>query len=186
MGAHAQTPTPKRQIAAFVNRAPYRLFRPLDSGHGLWPWALARDGVPREGKYSRGRPERSAAKSKGDEVGAPGSARGDPLAGPRACPPLEGPITGFMWTPYLPVRDRTCLRATHRQAQTGTRRTSCHEQKNRDAAWRVNFAFFRSKRCFSAKIRLPSLPVRGGLYHPLPSTSSAIPPALNMKCQLRS
>jgi len=37
------------------------------------------------------------------------------------------------------------------------------------------FAPFRSKRCFSAKIRLPSLPVRGGLYHPLPSTSSAIP-----------
>ena len=53
--------------------------RPLDSGHGLWPWALARDRVPREGKSSRGRPERSAAKSKGDEVGAPGSARGDPL-----------------------------------------------------------------------------------------------------------
>ena len=32
-----------------------------------------------EGKSSMGRPERSAAKSKGDEVGAPGSARGDPL-----------------------------------------------------------------------------------------------------------
>ena len=51
---YRQAPTPKRQIAAFVNRAPYRLFRPLDSGHGLWPWALARDGVPREGKSSRG------------------------------------------------------------------------------------------------------------------------------------
>jgi len=51
---HRQAPTPKHQITAFVNRAPYRLFRPLDSGHGLWPWALARDGVPREGKSSRG------------------------------------------------------------------------------------------------------------------------------------
>jgi hypothetical protein len=39
----------------------------------------------------------------------------------RVCPPLEGPITSFMWTPYLPVRDRT---------QTVTRRTSCHEPKN--------------------------------------------------------
>jgi hypothetical protein len=98
------------------------------------------------------------------------------LAGPRACPPLEGPITGFMWTPYLPVRDRTCLRATHRQAQTGTRWTSCHESRNRnrDAARRVSFAFFGSKRCFSAKIRLPSLPVRDGLFHSLPSTCSAI------------
>jgi hypothetical protein len=28
--------------------------RPLDSGHGLWPWALARDRVPSEGKSSRG------------------------------------------------------------------------------------------------------------------------------------
>jgi hypothetical protein len=55
------------------------VFRPLDSGHGLGPWALARDRVPSEGKSSRGRPERSAAKSKGDEVGAPGSARGGPL-----------------------------------------------------------------------------------------------------------
>jgi len=54
--------------------------RPLDSAHGFCPWALARDRVPGEGKSSRGRPERSAAKSKGDEVGAPGSARGDPLA----------------------------------------------------------------------------------------------------------
>ena len=54
--------------------------RPVDSGDGLWPWALARDRVPSEGKSSRGRPERSAAKSKGDEVGAPGSTRGDPLA----------------------------------------------------------------------------------------------------------
>jgi hypothetical protein len=60
-------------------KAKIKLGRPLDSGHGLWPWAFARDGVPREGKSSRGRPERSAAKSKGDEVGAPGSARGDPL-----------------------------------------------------------------------------------------------------------
>jgi hypothetical protein len=53
--------------------------RPLDSGHGLRPRALARDGVRNEGEPSRGRPERSAAESKGDEVGAPGSARGDPL-----------------------------------------------------------------------------------------------------------
>ena len=68
------------------------------------------------------------------------------------------PITGFMWTPYLPVRDRTCLRATHRQAQTGTRRTSCHEprNRNRDAAWRVTSALFRSKRRLSVK--LPLLP----------------------------
>ena len=50
--------------------------RPLDSGHGFWPWALARDRVPSEGKSPRGRPERSAAKSKGDEVGAPSSAGG--------------------------------------------------------------------------------------------------------------
>ncbi len=50
--------------------------RPLDSGHGLWPWALARGRVPSEGKSSRGRPERSAAKSKGNEVGALGSAGG--------------------------------------------------------------------------------------------------------------
>jgi hypothetical protein len=41
------------------------IIRPLDSGHGLRPW---------------GCPERSAAKSKGGEVRAPGSARGDPLA----------------------------------------------------------------------------------------------------------
>ena len=40
------------------------------------PWALARDGVPNGVKSSRGRPERSAAESKGDEVGALGSARG--------------------------------------------------------------------------------------------------------------
>ena len=63
-----------------------RCSRPLDSGHGLWPWAPARDGVPREGKSSRGRPERSAAKSKGDEAGAPGSAQGDP---PRYCPSIR-------------------------------------------------------------------------------------------------
>jgi hypothetical protein len=163
---HRQAPTPDGESAALIRRAPYRLFRPLDSDHGLWPWALARDGVPREGKSSRGRPERSAAKSKGDEVGAPGSARGDPLPGPRACPPLEGPITGFMRTPYLPVRDRTCLRlpvafatqtgATHRQAQTGTRRTSCHEpnNRNRDAAWRVISALFRSKRRLSVNFGL--------------------------------
>jgi len=123
---HRQAPTPDGQIAAFINRAPYRLFRPLDSGHGLWPCALAQDRVPKEGKSSRGRPERSAAKSKGDEVGAPGPARGDPLAGPRACPPLEGPIKGFMWT-------------------------SCHEPRNRDAAWRVISALFRRKPPASSK-----------------------------------
>ena len=33
----------------------------------------------------------------------------------------------FMWTPY-------------------TRRTSCHEPRNRDAAWRMISALFRSKR----------------------------------------
>jgi len=85
--------------------------RPLDSGHGLWPWALARDRVPSEGKSSRGRPERSAAKSKGDEVGAPGSARGYPLAEvledtkAKGCPlpssqkpnsvPMHTPVTNF-------------------------------------------------------------------------------------------
>jgi hypothetical protein len=53
--------------------------RPLDSGHGLWPRAFARDGVLRKGTSSRDRPEPNAAKSKGDEVSAPGSARGDPL-----------------------------------------------------------------------------------------------------------
>ena len=136
---HRQAPTPKHQIAAFVNRAPYRLFRPLDSGHGLWPWAPARDGVPREGKSSRGRPERSAAKSKGDEVGAPGLCPWGPTRRSprlpasggftrlwRVYPPLEGPITGFMWTCLrLPVRCTQTGAVTHRQAQTGTRRTSC-------------------------------------------------------------
>jgi len=37
------------------------------------------------------------------------------------------------------------------------------------------FAPFRSKRCFSAKIRLPAIPVRDGQYHSVPSTCSAIP-----------
>ena len=31
-------------------------------------------------------------------------ALGDPLPGPRACPPLEGPITGFMWTSSSKLR----------------------------------------------------------------------------------
>jgi hypothetical protein len=38
--------------------------RPLDSGHGLWPRALAGDRVPSEGKSSRGRPERSVARAR--------------------------------------------------------------------------------------------------------------------------
>ena len=80
-------PTPKRQSAAFIRRAPYRLFRILDSRRGLWPWALARDGVPREGKSSWGRPERSAAKSKGDEVGPPLPS----LSKPRRSLPLTFP-----------------------------------------------------------------------------------------------
>ena len=52
--------------------------RPLDAGHGRWPSL----GMGSRGKGSlRGDPpERSAAKSKGAEVGAPGSAWGDPLA----------------------------------------------------------------------------------------------------------
>ena len=36
---------------------------------------------------------------------------------------IPHPITGFMWIPYLPVRDRT---------QTGTRRTACYEPRNRN------------------------------------------------------
>ena len=70
-----------RTLANYLPKKSPEELRPLDSGHGLLPWAFARDGVPREEKSSRGRPERSAAKSKGDEVGAPGSARGDPLEG---------------------------------------------------------------------------------------------------------
>lgn len=54
-------------------------FRLPGSGHGLWPWAFARDRVPREGKSLRGRPERSTAESKGGEVGAPGTAGGPAL-----------------------------------------------------------------------------------------------------------
>jgi hypothetical protein len=90
----------------------------------------------------------------------------------RVYPPLEGPIKGFMWTPYLPVRDRTCLRATHRQAQTGTRRTSSHEPRNRDAAWTVFSAFFRSKRRLSVTLGAPSpvqswraIPARNAFVH---------------------
>ena len=176
MGAHAQTPTPDGESAGLIRRARYRLFRPLDSGHGLWPWALAHDGVPTEGKSSRGRPERSVAKSKGDEVGAPGSARGNPLAGPRACPPLEGPITGFMWT---------CLRATHRQAP-GTRRTSCHEprNRNRDAAWMVTSAFFSLKTPSLSKSRACS-PLRS--QRTTPSRNTPVPRNTlvpNMMCQV--
>jgi hypothetical protein len=123
MGGETSSPTPDGQIAAFINRAPYRLFR---------------------------------------------------LAGPRACPPLEGPITGFMWTPYLPVRDRTCLRARQRQAQTGTRWTSCHEPRNRDAAWRVISASFPPNSRPPLRIRLPQLSVRCGPSHPLPPPSTEV------------
>ena len=65
-------------------------------------------------------------------------------------------VTHIMWTPYLPVRDRTCLRATNRQAQTGTRRTSSHEprNRNRDAAWRLISALFGPKRRLSANLGL--------------------------------
>ena len=44
---------------------------------------------------------------------------------PLTCPNCSGKmkIISLMWTPYLPVRDRT---------QTGTRRTSCHEPRNRN------------------------------------------------------
>jgi hypothetical protein len=77
----------------------------------------------------------------------------------RVYPPLEGPITGFMWTPYLPVRDRT---------QTGTRRSSCHEprNRNRDAAWMVTSALFRSKRRLSVNLGLDPPCVHSGLYRP--------------------
>ena len=81
-----------------------------------------------------------------------------------------------MWTPYLPVRDRTCLRATHRQAQTGTRRTSCHEpsNRNRDPTWRVFSAFFRSKRRLSVNLGLAPPCVLSGPYHPATPSSTAI------------
>ncbi|MDP3723783.1 MAG: class I SAM-dependent methyltransferase [Candidatus Omnitrophota bacterium] len=48
-------------------RRKQRQQRPFDAAHGLRPWALA-----------QGRPERGEAESKDDEVGATGSARGDP------------------------------------------------------------------------------------------------------------
>jgi len=72
---------------------------------------------------------------------------------------LQYYISGFMWTPYLPVRDRT---------QTGTRRTSCHEPRNRNrhAAWRVFSAFFRSKRRLSVNLGLAPACVPSGLYQP--------------------
>ena len=68
-------------------------------------------------------------------------------------------ITGFMSTPYLPVRDRT---------QTGTRWTSCHESRNRnrDAARRVFPAFFRSKRRLSVNRGVDLPRVHSGLYQP--------------------
>jgi hypothetical protein len=47
--------------------------RPLHSGHDLRLRVLARDGMPGEGESSGGRLEWSAAKFKGDEVGAKGS-----------------------------------------------------------------------------------------------------------------
>jgi hypothetical protein len=126
MESKAPTSTQDGQIAAFINRAPYRLFR---------------------------------------------------LAGPRACPPLEGPITGFMWTPYLPVRDRT---------QTGTRRTSCHEpsNRNRDAAWKVIFVLFHAKSHLTPNLtpRFPS-----GSRWTIPGRNTPVhrnPPALNMLCQV--
>ena len=52
-----------------------------------------------------------------------------------------------MWTPY-------------------TRRTSCHEQKHRDAASRLIFAFFRSKRRLSVNLGFAPPYVPSGLYRP--------------------
>ena len=72
------TPSPHRVVATkklahWFNRSiiPLRLERPLDAGHGLWPWTLA-----------RGRPEPvegRAERVEGRRSGATGSARGDPL-----------------------------------------------------------------------------------------------------------
>ena len=81
------------------------------------------------------------------------------------------PITGFMWTPYLPVRDRT---------QTGTRRSSCHEprNRNRDAAWMVISPFFRSKRRLSVNLGLDPPCIRSGLYQPgTPSSTGILRPS---------
>ena len=57
---------PDVQITLITFEKPVALSRPLDAGHGLWPWALA-----------RGRPER-AERVEGRRSGATGSARGDP------------------------------------------------------------------------------------------------------------
>jgi hypothetical protein len=80
------------------------------------------------------------------------------------------PIAGFMWIRY-------------------TRRTSSHEPRNRDAAWMVIFALFRSKRRLSPKARR-SLPIafpadhkpRNTLVHRNPSARNIM---LNIMCQLR-
>jgi len=75
------------------------------------------------------------------------------------------PITGFMWTPY-------------------TRRTSCHEprNRNRDAAWKVIFVLFHAKSHLTPNLtpQFPSgsrwtIPGRNTPVHrnPRPSTCCA-------------
>jgi len=75
------------------------------------------------------------------------------------------PITGFMGTPY-----------TQRMSSRDPR------NKNRDAAWRVFSAFFRSKRCLSVILGL--LPLAFTADHTSPEALvHENPPALNMMCQ---
>ena len=58
--------------------------RSLGSRHEPWPDALAQEGVPREGRSSRGRAGRSAATLKGDDADVSGSTRGSRLPELRA------------------------------------------------------------------------------------------------------
>ncbi len=139
MGAHAQAPTPKRQIAAFVNRAPYK-------------------------------ERRAKSLERRAEHRYPGS--------------LLSTLCSLLLALCSQCGHHTCLCVTapvcvQRQAgQTGTRRTSCHEprNRNRDAAWRVISAFFRSKRRLSVNLGLAPPCVHSGLYlrpeHPRPRESS--------------
>ena len=54
-----------------------------------------------------------------------------------------------------------------------TRQTFCHEPRNRDAAWKVIFVLFRSKRPLSENLKLAPLDVHSGLSPSLTRSPTA-------------
>jgi len=84
---------------------------------------------------------------------------------------------GNRWWMIVPTNDRLGSVIARSWATPYTRRTSCHEQKNRDAAWKVIFVLFHEKSHLTPNLtpRFPS--AHGGRYQDgtPPSTSILLP-----------